>query len=314
MLFKRQSIGATALSKVSYTYDLADRIASITYPSGRIVTYVRDTKGRVTSVTTKANASATVVTLASSITYEPFGSMLSATLGNGLTMAQNWGNDGRLGSKRLYRTAGGTNLSSLSYGYDNDDNITSIADGVDPTRSITYGYDTVNRLTQSVAASGSVRRQDFVFDLNGNRVRVEQRVNPGDPTPVSTATYGLNSGTNQLASVTDPAGTRAISYDGRGNTSGETRLGAVAITTGYDGYGRLTSYQTSGAATLTNSYNGLDDRVSAGTATDMRTYVYDADGRMLGEYGVSATDVKAETIWLSPEVAGDGQSFGGDDG
>ncbi|MEP7007544.1 MAG: RHS repeat-associated core domain-containing protein [Sphingomonas bacterium] len=46
----------------------------------------------------------------------------------------------------------------------------------------------------------------------------------------------------------------------------------------------------------------------------MRTYVYDADGRMIGEYGVSAADVKAETIWLSPEVNGSGQLWGGDDG
>jgi hypothetical protein len=41
--------------------------------------------------------------------------------------------------------------------------------------------------------------------------------------------------------------------------------------------------------------------------------MYDADGRVLGEYGASATDVKAEYIWLLPE-AGDAGSFGGDDG
>jgi RHS repeat-associated protein len=33
----------------------------------------------------------------------------------------------------------------------------------------------------------------------------------------------------------------------------------------------------------------------------------------MGEYGLSATDVKAEYIWLSPEV-GAGSAFGGDDG
>ena len=50
-----------------------------------------------------------------------------------------------------------------------------------------------------MAASGSVRQQGLVLDVNGNRMRVEQRVNPDDPTPLSTATYSLNSGTNQLA-------------------------------------------------------------------------------------------------------------------
>jgi len=313
LLIKEQVIGTTTAADLQYSYDLADRITSITYPSGRVVSYTRNTRGQVITINTRPTAAGTDTVLASGITYEPFGSMLMATFGNGLTMAQSWGNDGRLASKRLYNTASGTNLSLLTYGYDNDDNITSIADGVDPTRSVTYGYDPVNRLTQSVLASGSIRRQDFAFDANGNRTRVEQRANPTDTLPVSTATYTLNSGTNQLASVVDPSGTRSIAYDGRGNTLGETRP-TSAITAGYDGYARLTSYQTTGGASLINVYDGLDDRVSAGTAADMRQYIYDGAGRMMGEYGVSATDVKAETIWLSPEVGSAGQPWGGGDG
>lgn len=34
---------------------------------------------------------------------------------------------------------------------------------------------------------------------------------------------------------------------------------------------------------------------------------------MLGEYGTSATDVRAEYIWMSPEI-GDAGAFGGEDG
>ena len=48
--------------------------------------------------------------------------------------------------------------------------------------------------------------------------------------------------------------------------------------------------------------------VRAGT----RRFVYAPDGRVLGEYGSSASDVKAEFIWMSPEV-GEGGTFGGDD-
>jgi RHS repeat-associated protein len=313
LLAKRMKTGALASASLAYTYDIADRIQSITYPSGRIVTYAHDQLGRATSVTTRANAAAPAVTLVSGITYEPLGSMLAATYGNGLSLSQSWGNDARLASKRLYPTAGGADLSSLTYSYDNDDNIVSIADGVDPARTITYGYDPVDRLTRSDLASGSIRRQDFIHDTNGNRIRVEQRTNPADITPVSTATYTLTPGTNQLASVADPAGTRTIAYDGRGNTIGETRPGET-ITVGYDGYGRLTRYQTAGSAALLNDYNGLDERVSSGTSADMRRFVYDSDGRLMGEYGTSAADVKAETIWLSPEVESAQQPFGGDDG
>jgi RHS repeat-associated protein len=310
---KRRRVGTTLVADLVYAYDNADRVTGIQYPSGRVVQYVRDTAGRVITVTTKPSLTATRVTLVSNITYDPFGSILGATYANGLTLSQSWGNDGLLASKRLYHTATGTNVSLLTYGYDPDDNIISIADGVDPTRSVTFGYDSVGRLSQSVMASGSLRRQDFVHDLNGNRTRVEQRADPADTNPVSTATYTLNAGTNRLASVADASGTRSIAYDGRGNTIGETRPGG-GITVAYDGYGRLTSYQVSGGVTLVNDYNGFDERITGGTTTDPRLYTYDADGRMLGEYGSSYSDVKAETIWLSPEVNTPQQPFGGDDG
>jgi RHS repeat-associated protein len=45
----------------------------------------------------------------------------------------------------------------------------------------------------------------------------------------------------------------------------------------------------------------------------MRRFVFDPDGRIIGEYGTSATDVKAEHLWLNPE-AGEGGIYGGDDG
>ena len=57
-----------------YAYDLADNLTQVTYPSGRLVlTYQRDTQGRVTTVTTQANGSGAPTILASNITYQPFG-------------------------------------------------------------------------------------------------------------------------------------------------------------------------------------------------------------------------------------------------
>ena len=44
-----------------------------------------------------------------------------------------------------------------------------------------------------------------------------------------------------------------------------------------------------------------------------RRFVYDGDGRVLGEYGASAADVKAEFIWALPQVGASG-AFGSDDG
>ena len=102
-----QSVGA-AVADLGFGYDLADRVVEMTYPSGR-----------VTAVQTKAAASDPLWTVvASGMAYEPFAALTQANFGNGLSLAVDWGNDGRLASRRLYQTSGGANLSQLSYAYE----------------------------------------------------------------------------------------------------------------------------------------------------------------------------------------------------
>ena len=77
------------------------------------------------------SASTTVLTwttLASAMSYEPFGAVKSVAYGNGLAAINDWGNDGRLASRRLYRSTDNTNLSYLAYRYDGNDNIAATAD------------------------------------------------------------------------------------------------------------------------------------------------------------------------------------------
>jgi YD repeat-containing protein len=138
-----------------------------------------------------------------------------------------------------------------------------------------------------------------------------------------TLSYARTAVTNRISGITAtgtaPPGPRSFTHDARGNLSAETRPG-TNVTAGYDGYGRLTAYARSGAQSFAHSYNGMDDRVSTATtsggATSTRRFVYDMDGRVLGEYGASAAmaEVKAEFIWLSPDAANDNMPHGGYDG
>jgi RHS repeat-associated protein len=322
MLLKRQALGTTTAANLTYAYNLADRVTQITYPSGRIVGYVRDSKQRITTVRTKALSSVTTWTnLATSIQYEPFASIKQATLGNTLSMTVNWGNDGRLASRRLYKTTGGVNQSLLSYAYDNDDNMLGITDGVNAANNLGYGYDNMGRLAQVTLASGSTapfKRTDYVYDTNGNRSSTARRVNTADVNASESDVYALTPGTNRLASITVPSGNRSITPDARGNMQSETRPGGLTVTTGYDGHARLVSYTSSGTTSLSHVYNGFDDRVSttttpSGGTADTHRFVYAPDGRVIGEYGASATDVRAEFIWMSPQVGVSGP-YGGDDG
>ena len=296
-----------------YSYDLGDRVTRMTYPSGRQLLYRRDPKGRVLSVLTRADAASTWNTLASNMRYEPFGPMTSVTFGNGLSAKIDYGNDGRLAMRRLFRTADQSDLSRLTYEYDADDNITRIVDAIDASKTQSYGYDRAGRLNRLETGAGSIQRVDYTYDANGNRLSQDNRALASDSAPVSSDAYGYTAGTNQLASITSPSGTRAISYDGRGNTAAETRPDGIAIQTSYDGFARLTGYTRSDTA-LSFGYNGRDDRIGMIRDGVQRWFVYDLDGRVIGEYGAGGpTDVRAEFLWTLPEV-GERGSFGGDDG
>jgi RHS repeat-associated protein len=308
LLVKRQAIGSTTAANLTYAYDLADRVTKITYPSGRVVNYARDTKGRVTGVTTQKTSTAAVATLASGIAYEAFGPLKSLTYGNGLVFLRDWGGDERLYSQSV-KTAGGVARSSLTWAYDNDDNVLSVTDGVDATRSVSWSYDNRDRLVRSDGnLGGTTKRLDYVYDANGNRVRVEARDTVAQASPTSTVPYTRTTGTNRIAAV----GSATIAYDARGNTSGETRSGGVTVATTYDAYARLTGYSRTGDPVQSHVYNGMDDRVRATGGADVRNYLYDAGGRLLGDYGTSATDVKGEFIWLQPEAANDNSYTSGD--
>jgi RHS repeat-associated protein len=124
--------------------------------------------------------------------------------------------------------------------------------------------------------------------------------------------------------VTTNPGTRSFTHDARGNLSAESRPNGTAtptsVTTAYDGYGRLKTYSRSAGITNQNMvYNGMDDRVAQATTggTVQARYVYDSQGRMLGDYlaGATAAGTRGEYIYINPDAANDNASpYGGDDG
>jgi YD repeat-containing protein len=92
----------------SYTYSPTDQLASMTYPSGRVVAYTLDAADQVTEVTgTSKNGAATAY--ASGITYTAAGDLWSLPLHNGITETHSY-------NSRLQQT-GITAGSLLSLGY-----------------------------------------------------------------------------------------------------------------------------------------------------------------------------------------------------
>jgi RHS repeat-associated protein len=255
-----------------YGYDLAGNVTRVTYPSGLIVSYARDSLGQVSGVTVQANAAATPVPVASNISYLPFGPMQNVTLGNGVQVARAYDLDYRLSR---VQAAGSSAAQELTFGYDEAGNISSIADAVDPTLNESFQYDLLGRVTQGSGAWGN---NSYTYGPVGNRLSRTQ-VSGG---VTSSTTYTYAKGTNQLATETTDGLTTLYKYDLAGSiVSGKTGKGknAQAIAYAYNADGRLA---TAGAAGMT--YDAFGERSAESVTGGGEQFIFASDGNLLAEY------------------------------
>ena len=248
LIQKTQTTG-TVVKTVSYGYDTLGRMSSITYPSGKVLTYTFDVQGRVASMAVNA------VNLVSGITYQPFGPAKSWTWSGGPVQTRNFDLDGQQTSYP-YTATGTVNLA-----YDLGNRITALSGTV----AKTYAYDKLDRLT------GYGTAITYQYDANGNRSQFK------NGTAIST--YNNPTTSNKLTSITG-TGPEAYSYDLAGNTT------AIATKTlAYDARARLTTH-TSGTTVTSFGINAIGQRlVKAGATAALTTrFVYGEDGKLLGEY------------------------------
>ncbi|MEO8392107.1 MAG: RHS repeat-associated core domain-containing protein [Chloroflexota bacterium] len=274
-----RTIGAQSYT-TAYAYDVANRVTQVTYPSGRTVTYTYDSHGKIITVVTSTG---TPATLASSITYEPFGPLKGLTYGNSLTLARTF--DQNYWLTDIVTEDGAMHVQDLDIAYDNAGNITAITDNLASGRNQTFTLDTLNRLSQAVGAYGTV---DYTYDFNSNRLT---RVKGG-----VTQTSTLPGGSNKLTSINDGTNTRSFTYTASGNTATDNRATDPDVTFTYGGRNRLESVLV-GAVTTTYKVNAFGERVSKSDGTTTTHFHYDEDGRLIAESDASGVNVR-EYIWL----------------
>ncbi|WP_175927450.1 RHS repeat-associated core domain-containing protein [Burkholderia cepacia] len=274
---RKQQITASGTDAIAYAYTLADRLSSITYPSGTQTSYAFDTDGRIQSVTLTplgGNARAAV----SSISYQPFGPISSYTLGNGQTVTRSYDTNYAL-----------TDLTSfalnLHFARDLMGNISAEgnAPGANPATE-SYIYDPLYRLKS--IEQGSTNIEALTYNPTGDRT---SKTGGG----LATGTYGYNTGTHQLTSV----GSAAWTLDANGNTTGNAG-GGQAWGYGYNGRHRLIVVQANGATVGAYTYNVLGQRIQkvvALPAAITERFDYDEAGRLITEYGSNNRDY----LWLS---------------
>jgi len=277
VLSKQQTVGAV-VSTVTYTYTPADRLQSLTYPSGAIVTYTRNVLGQITQVAYQTSATATAQILISNAGYLPFGPLSQITFGNGRTLSKSYDQDYAI-DKVVSSDANGLIVDATVDGLGNLTSASNTVGAASPTQS--YQYDSLYRLTN--IASPTTTIESFTYNKTGDRT--------DDTTSAGTTAYTYPSPltTHRLQSV----GTNARSYDANGNTQ---TLPAGTLT--YDARNRLvglnTAATTNGTPQATYDYNGKGERVTKSVGTVGGTFtatmfVYGEGGQLLGEYANAGT-------------------------
>lgn len=271
---KRQTQG-TNIDTVSYTYTLADRLASTRTPDGTSIQYGRDGAGRINAVTVQPPGSgAGAGNVVTNVSYLPFGPIASYTLGNGQTITRTY--DANYAVTDVVSPA-----LNLHFARDAMGNITTLgnASGANPAVE-TYSYDPLYRLTGLKDAQGQAV-EAYTYNKTGDRL---SKTSNG----LATGTYGYQTGTHWLTSI----GNSARTYDANGNTTGSA-AGGDTFGYGYNDRNRLAVVQRSGQTIANYAYNAMGQRVAKATAASQR-FVYDEDSQIVGEYGVT----RRSYIWL----------------
>jgi RHS repeat-associated protein len=277
---KVQEVTSGPVLTVGTTYNSADRLVAMTYPSGAIVSYLRDANGQITGISAKPTATAAQVTLVSGVTYLPFGPLNTLTFGNGRVVTKAY--DQNYGIDKVSDAA--TGGISEDFTLDVVGNVTGLVERTTATANTTRGftYDGQDRLT--ALKNGTTVVQGFTYDATGNRLSKNLS---------GTITTNTIAPTSHRLTQT---GTTVLTYDANGN---QTKNGTPAFV--YDDRNRLRDYKANGTAlTRTYRYNGKGERVSKTVAagdTNNRYYTYDESGHLLGEYLASGVRVQ-EYVWM----------------
>ena len=179
--------GNTYTTQYAYQYH---NLKSITYPNGLMVNYHLDETGKVVKITSGET------TLVSDIEYLPFGPVKSITHANGIVVNKTY--------DLSYRITSINDIQDKTYILDSINNITAIANNLDPSRNKSFSYDNLGRLTHAQGFYGTI---DYTYDAAGNRLTRTNGVEE---------TYQYTPGTNQLSEITGFS-SLSFSYDGNCN-------------------------------------------------------------------------------------------------
>jgi RHS repeat-associated protein len=282
-----RTVSSTAYP-VAYTYDLVGDLASMGYPSGRLVQYDL-TGGQLNKLTDTTNPQAPF-DYVSTTTYAAPGTLQQMNFGNNVVTALSWNNRGQLASISTQKTGGSAYLS-LGYGYFAAGQVQQITNNLNSNKSEKYTYDDLRRLltAQLGPDAAMVRKYQYDYDRYGNRWGQNVVAGSGYNSQLAfdTASNRVNFGGFSF----DASGNLATNASGATFTFNQesfiTSAGAVSYK--IDAQGRLVR-KTNGAAVTNYFYNG-SDLLAEKTGSQWPDYIFIGDQRIAQQTGNSAATV-----------------------
>ena len=257
------------------TYDSWNRVQTMTYPDGEVVTYHYNAAGQVESLTSNKQGRQSVIV--DRIGYDKEGHTVYTKLGNGTETTYTYDKQ-RERLQVMNLTADGQTVMENRYRYDAVDNILGITNAANPTsltklnkaklggRSMhTYEYDELNRL---VHASGKAKRASYDMVMSFGRMSEPlTKVQKVDST-MTAKSYNF-----------------AYKYEDSNHPTAPTQIGHDHYT--YDANGNPTLVTNDSANTTREMYWDEDNRLMVLSDNGKTSrYTYNAAGeRIMKSYG-----------------------------
>ena len=257
------------------TYDSWNRVQTMTYPDGEVVTYHYNAAGQVESMTSNKQGRQSVIV--DRIGYDKEGHTVYTKLGNGTETTYTYDKQ-RERLQAMNLTADGQTVMENRYRYDAVDNILGITNAANPTSltklnkaklggrsSHTYEYDELNRL---IHANGKAKRASYDMVMSFGRMSEPlTKVQKVDSTTTAKS-YNF-----------------AYKYEDSNHPTAPTQIGHDHYT--YDANGNPTLVTNDSANTTREMYWDEDNRLMVLSDNGKTSrYTYNAAGeRIMKSYG-----------------------------
>jgi RHS repeat-associated protein len=287
----------------TYYLDLAGNITQAVYPTGRVVNYTYDAASRPKTAADGSNGityvsdfqSTPTGCLPGAVCYTPQGTLYALSIGQsssftGLNLTHSY--NSRLQPNEFIASSSGGNAMDMTYSFvdsatlHNAGHVYAITNNLDTTRSQTFTYDQLNRITSALTTSTYATSpthcwgETYSLDAWSNLNSIAATTNSGY------TGCTIESGFASTADANNHLPT--FSYDLFGNTQSD---GSISYS--WDAETELKS-ATNGGATTNYAYDGDGRRASKSSG---KLYWYGSGGDILAETDASG-NTSAEYIFF----------------